>query len=51
MTSVAIGSSSENIRTSDNLRELFNRTKNRLLNISVEFRIPGFPAYQYDFSA
>ena len=45
MTSVALGSSSENIRTSDNLRELFNRTKNRLLKIPAEFRIPAFPAY------
>ena len=45
MTSVVIGSSSENIQTSNNLRELFNRTKNRLLKIPAEFRIPGFPAY------
>ena len=48
VTSVALGSSSENIRTSDNLRELFNRfewTKNRLLKIPAEFRIPDFPAY------
>ena len=39
MTSVALGSSSENIRTSDNLPELFNRfelTKNRLLKIPAE---------------
>ena len=48
VTSVALGSSSENIRTSYNLRELFNcfeLTKNRLLKIPAEFRIPGFPAY------
>ena len=48
VTSVAFGSSSENIRTSDNLRELFNHTKKRLKNsggIPAEFRIPGFPAY------
>ena len=49
VTSVALGSSSENIRTSDNLRELFNcfeLTKNRLLKIPAEFRISGFPAYR-----
>ena len=42
LNSVALGSSSDNIRTSENLRELFNRfelTKNRLL------KIPAFPAY------
>ena len=50
MTSVALGSSSENIWTSDNLRELFNRTKNRLLKIPAEFRIPGFPAYRSKFT-
>ena len=41
LNSVALGSSSDNIRTSENLRELFNRfelTKNRLLKIPAEFR-------------
>ena len=41
LTSVALRSSSENIRTSENLRELFNRyelTKNILLKIPAEFR-------------
>ena len=47
MTSVALGSSSEIIRTSDNLRELFNRTKNRLLKIPAEFRRnSGFLIFQ-----
>ena len=46
VTSVALGSSWENMRTSDNLRELFNRTKNRLLKILAEFWILGFPAYR-----
>ena len=49
LTSVALGSSSENIQTSENLREVFNRfalTKNRLLKIPAEFRIPAFPAYR-----
>ena len=44
---VALGSSSENIRTSDSLRKLLNRfewTKTRLLKIPAEFRIPAFPA-------
>ena len=46
LNSVVLGSSSDNIRTSENLRELFNRfelTKNRLLKIPAEFRIPAFP--------
>ena len=38
MTLVALGSSSENSRTLDNLRELFNRTKNRLFKIPAEFQ-------------
>ena len=47
VTSVAIGSSSENIQTSNNLRELFNRTKNRLLKILAEFRRnSGFQVFQ-----
>ena len=52
LTSVALRSSSENIRTSENLRELFNRyelTKNILLKIPAEFLIPGFPAYPVIF--
>ena len=50
VTSVALGSSFENIRTSDNLWVLFNHfewTKNRILKIPAEFRIPCFPAYRW----
>ena len=50
VTSVALGSSSENIRTLDSLRKLLNGfewTKTRLLKIPAEFRIPGFPAYPF----
>ena len=53
VTSVALGSSSENIRTSDNLPELFNRfelTKDRLLKIPAEFRRnSGFRVFQLTF--
>ena len=46
VTSVALGSSLENIRTSDNLPELFNRfelTKNRLLNILADSGFSSLP--------
>ena len=52
LNSVALGSSSHTIRTSENLRELFNRfeidKKQTFKNsggIPAEFRIPAFPAY------